>query len=146
MANLIEELFPQGGVIDIGEDKEGGSRYVVMDVLKENEIRTLEISLYFGSDPEVEAKLKEYLPNHNYKSAANTLNRSNFSMTMFYDSRTNGLRKPEINDYLKIRTKKGIVTTLRANELSYLFKDATNIYETILKKIKPILEGKSKRK
>lgn len=147
VAKLSEELFSQGGVINLGKTQEGSSKYAVINVLKENRTKTLDISLYIGSDPNIETKLEEYLLSYNYKSAAEILSKSNLmSMTKFYDSRTNGLRSIDINDFLRIKDKEGKIITLTSEKLYNLLKETNETYNILLEKIEPVLKKLKSKK
>lgn len=117
---LAEDIFPQGGVMDIGKTQEGNNRYISIHVLKEDGVKTLEISSYIGLDSKLEEVINKYLVDRDYEAALKTLEENNnFSKVGFYDGGGNDLIA-YTGDFLIIRNRKGEITALGDKDLAYL--------------------------
>lgn len=146
VVSLVKKEFPQnyngkGGVIYIGESKEGEHRYIVIEVSEKNGIESLIISSYIGLDSELESVIHGHIANRDYESAKDALNNSNLSIIGFYDYGCDGL-SPYTDDFLAVRNIGGQTTTLKDNELSDLLVTAKNAYKLFLEKTESALATK----
>ncbi len=147
---LAEDIFPQGGMMDIGKTQEGNNRYISINVLKENGVKTLEISSYIGLDSKLEAVINKYLLDCDYGAALKALEEStNFFKIGFYDYGGNDLR-PNTRDFLIIKKREGGTIVLRDKDLAYALgkaEDARSLkgaYKVVLERVVEGLERESK--
>jgi len=138
IASSLEKNLPQGFAMDIGKIREGEkelNRYITANFLKTNKSKTLVVGSYIGSDSEIEKKVNTPLSTRNYKSAIDTLNQSKLELVQFNDSKINGLRPQEINDFIVMKNEKGKITNINATKRPDLLQETNDIYKLLLRKI-----------
>ncbi len=139
VVRLTERAFPRGGVIDIGKNYRGNSRYVSIKV--NNHEKVLDTVVYIGVDEALDKKVGRLLSDHDYAAASKVLKESEFEVAQFYDSNFDGYKSPDDEDF--IRTK----------NLTEMYMPGTNLrdveftkgYQSILNIIKPYLEAQLKK-
>jgi len=146
VAGLSEKVFPEGGIINFGKTEEGLNRYLAILVLNENGVSALDLQLYMGSNPELEARVQESLLIKDYGPAIKALYASGWSMSEINDSKIDGINPADSGDFVSSRRDKGELSTLRSTELYKSLEAVNNLYGIILRKAVPILEERLKSK
>jgi hypothetical protein len=134
VVELLEDKFTQGLVINIGKRKKE-SRYIIANLLKENESRTLIIGSFIGLNSEIEKKVEKALSINDYKSAREILSQSNFFLIEYHDSKIDGLKLSEKNDFIIIKNKQGKITKTKISEQPDLLRRRNETYLSLLNQI-----------
>jgi len=140
IARLTEEVFPYGGIVELGRTREDEAKYAFIRVLWEYGTRTLDVTLYVGSDKEVEAEVIKGIQNKDYENSKKTLEQSTFEVTRFHDSGADSI-KPESNDFVIIGDIKAGYVRLPLNDMLSMSKYIERFYNSVLTETESALKA-----